>query len=264
MTFGLLRGLAGRPLWIAGVLADIVGIAGQGLALHAGSLIAVEALTTTGVLFALAFDTGAEASRLRVLDWVSASLLVASLAVFVGVGSPQGGNAPTTWRPWLLAVAICTAMTFAAHVLARGTSPVRRSVALGVATGTIWAFAAAVFKALIDSVDRHGLGALVSWMPVALVALAIGGMIVNQTAFQAARLSWTLPAMTVTQPMVGVLVAALVFSERLGVSGPATLVVVISGGVALGNVGVLAHRQGRHQQAHGPVAPAPARNGQES
>ncbi len=253
MTFGLLRTLAARPLWLAGILADIVGIGAQALALQAGPLIAVEALTTSGVLFALAFDTGAKANRLRTLDWASASLLVASLAVFVGVGGPQDGTAPTTSGPWLIAAAICTVLTGAGFVIARGSSSVRRSVALGFATGAIWAFAAAVLKALIDRVDRHGLDGLVSWMPCALVVLAIGGMIVNQTAFQADRLLWTLPALTVAQPVVGVGFASVIFSEHLDVSGPALLLVVVSGAVALGNVGVLAHREGRQQQRAGPL-----------
>ena len=249
MTFGLLRTLAARPLWLAGILADIVGIGAQALALHAGSLIAVESLTTSGVLFALAFDTGAKANRLGALDWASASLLVTSLAVFVGVGGPHGGAAPTTSGPWLVAAAICAALIGAGCVIARGVSPVRRSVALGFVSGAIWAFAAAVLKAFIDRVDRHGLDGLVSWMPCVLVVVAIGGMIVNQTAFQADRLAWTLPALTVAQPVVGVVFAAVIFSERLDVSGPALVLVVLSGTVALGNVGVLAHRQGRQQRA---------------
>ena len=59
-------------------------------------------------------------------------------------------------------------------------------------------------------------------MPIALVVLAVGGMIVNQTAFQADRLAWTLPALTVAQPMVGFVLAAVIFSERLDVTATAT------------------------------------------
>jgi hypothetical protein len=108
-----------------------------------------------------------------------------------------------------------------------------------VAAGVVFGLTAAFTKASVDlfSVDPlSGLGRLAhSWIVYALVGSSILGMLVGQCAFRSGPLTASLPALTVTQRVVGTVLGAVVFGERSIVGferfavGAALLLIACSG-----------------------------------
>src|SRR6266566_9014384 len=79
----LLVGLIARPMWVIGILADGAGFVLQFVALDHGSLVLVQPLLVSGLLFALPLGAFLSRSALRPADWLGAALVVTGLSVFL-------------------------------------------------------------------------------------------------------------------------------------------------------------------------------------
>src|SRR2546421_10848278 len=90
---GLMWYLVRRPMWLLGYVADWGGFGLQALALGNGSLLVVQPLLVTGLLFSLPFAARWSGRRLGRDDWIAAIALCAGLAAFLSVGDPTGGRA---------------------------------------------------------------------------------------------------------------------------------------------------------------------------
>ena len=81
-----------QPLWWAGTLAAVAGYAFQALALAHGSLLLVQPLLVSSLLFALPLSARACRQRITWAQWGWATLLTAALTGFVIVGRPHEGH----------------------------------------------------------------------------------------------------------------------------------------------------------------------------
>ena len=96
---GLVLTLVRRPLWWVGTLADTGGYVAQAAGLGLGSLLLVQPLLVTSLLFALPLGARWAGRSLRRSEWSWSALLVAALAVFVVSGEPTGqGSIVRTWE----------------------------------------------------------------------------------------------------------------------------------------------------------------------
>ena len=99
-TFALFRRLLHDRRWWAGSLVAAAGFGLQAAALGLGSVLLVQALSVTSLLFALLISARVNHRRITRRQAVWATLLVAAVAVVVTVGNPQAGNprgSPETW-----------------------------------------------------------------------------------------------------------------------------------------------------------------------
>src|SRR4029077_10991795 len=69
---GLLGRLIRRPMWLAGTASDWAGVGVQGAALGLGSILVVQPLLSTGLLFALPLSAAWNGRRLGARDWAAA------------------------------------------------------------------------------------------------------------------------------------------------------------------------------------------------
>ncbi|MGY1590742.1 DMT family transporter [Geodermatophilus sp. SYSU D00708] len=229
----LVRSLVRRPQWWAGTLSDTAGYAAQATALGLGSLLLVQPLLVTTVLFALPLGARWAGRRLSRADWAWALLLVLALAAFVVAGEPTAGADRAGWRPWLPAgtvLALVAAGCLLGAAVRRGTA---RALLLAVTAGVAYGVAATLTKGVVSLLD-DGLGALVtSWETWLLAATLAGGTLAQQAAFQAGALGASLPAVTVGEPVVAAVIGVVVLGERLRADGAeealvAVLVVVMT------------------------------------
>ncbi|MEU2348466.1 DMT family transporter [Modestobacter sp. NPDC049651] len=246
----LVLALARRPLWWAGAVSDTGGYVAQAAALGAGSLVLVQPLLVTTLLFALPLGAAWAGRRLRPRDWLCALLLAAALAVFVVAGQPSAGTDRAGLRDWLptavvLAVVLVGCLAGAATL--RGTP---RALLLAVATGIAYGVGAALTKGVVSTLHAGPVAVLTSWETYVLAAAMVGGTLLQQSAFQAGDLAASLPAITVGEPVVAVVIGTVVLHERLRADGAEWVLlaaVVVAMVVA---TGVLA------RSAAGPAAPA--------
>ncbi|MGQ0574738.1 MAG: DMT family transporter [Pseudonocardia sp.] len=215
----LMRVLVRRPLWWLGTLSDVGGYVAQAAALAVGSLLLVQPLLVTTLLFALPLGARWAGRRMRPADGGWAVLLAAALAVFVAVGEPTEGVdvAPVQqWLPTALVLGAVLAGCLVAAAARRGTS---RAVLLAVATGVLYGATAALTKGVVSLLDDGLPVLLTSWETYALVVVAVGGTVAQQSAFQAGDLGASLPAVTSGVPVFGFAIGVTVLGEQLRADG---------------------------------------------
>ena len=175
---GLIRALTRRPLWWAGLVGDTGGYVCQAAALGLGSLLLVQPLLVTALLFALPLGAHYANRRVSRSDWGAAVLLTASLAVFVVASNPKRGTAHGSIDDWVIAIAVLAPITVACVVGATTSMGARRAVLLAIAVGIV-------------------------------------GTTLQQSAFSAGALQASLPTMTVLEPAVATVLAITLLGEQL-------------------------------------------------
>ena len=91
------RLLRDRQWWL-GSLVAAVGFALQAAALGLGSVLLVQALLVTSLLFALPINARATHRRVTRWEWLWAALLAAAVVVIVTVGNPTAGHSRASVR----------------------------------------------------------------------------------------------------------------------------------------------------------------------
>lgn len=224
----LIATLVRSPRWWAGIVGDGGGYLMQVAALALGSVLVVQPLIVSMLLFALPLSARFSGYRLTRRSWTSAIALTVALAVFLVVGDPTEGGTDAPWHDWaipLVAVVVVTVAATAAGLTPRMT-PGRRALLLGSASGALYGIAVAFTKYVTDLFE-HGLGhVLGAWQTYALVGAGVAGVYLQQRAFQVGPLAASLPAMTIGEPVVAIFLGMTVLDERLRVSGPAVALVV--------------------------------------
>jgi hypothetical protein len=224
------RLLRDRQWWLGSLIAA-VGFGLQAAALGLGSVLLVQALLVTSLLFALPFNARATATPVSVTQWVWAALLAAAVAVIVTVGNPTPGQARGALEVWTTVVValgpVLVLCVIGARMMAGRPAA---AVLLGVVSGALWGVFAVLTKGVVERVG-HGLGAVLSapelyvWAAVGVAATAW-----QQSSFRAGSLAASLPTMTVAEPVVASVLGVLVLGESLrpGDRGWALLVAAIA------------------------------------
>jgi drug/metabolite transporter (DMT)-like permease len=229
LRIGFVVELAGRPLWVVGMAADVAGAGLQFYALSLGSLVLVQPLLVSGLLFALPLSRALNRRRLTALEWTAAAAVVAGLSIFLVIAHPSSGGHEVSAFGWAI-VAVATGVPVIAlvGVAARLPSGPIRAVLLACAAGINYGVAAALAKSTATQLDHGLVHTLASWDPYALVACAVVGLVLGQSAFEAGPLRASLPALTVVDPVVSILIGALAFGESISTSGAAPALEVVA------------------------------------
>jgi drug/metabolite transporter (DMT)-like permease len=234
----LLGRLLLNPLWVLGLGCDVAGYGFQFLALGHGTLVVVQPLLVTGLLFALPLGAAWAGRRLKRRDWAAAVLVCAGLAVFLTVANPASGHADVRPFVWVLLLASAAGAVVLFVVSSLGRVAWQRAVLLSAAAGIVYGTTAALTKTSSHLLDDGLIHLLAHWQPYALLVAGIGGMVIAQSAFQAGSLDSSLPTMTVVDPVVSIVIGAVAFGESIA-AGPGDLaaeviaLVVMSCGVFL-------------------------------
>ncbi|OBI16605.1 hypothetical protein A5712_25575 [Mycobacterium sp. E2327] len=218
--------LRDKRWWIGG-LAAITNYSLQAGALAWGSVVLVTSLQVTALLFALPIYARLTRQRVTRWEWVWAVVLAAALAVVIIVGDPTAGNQRAPLETWLI-VAVVMGPTLVLCVLAARVWKGRpvAAVLLAVVAGSSLALFAVLTKGVVE-VAEEGPGAVLTapefypWLAVALC-----GMVFQQSAFRAGALTASLPTMTVAKPVVAGVLGVTVLGETLYTKGPAAFVLV--------------------------------------
>jgi drug/metabolite transporter (DMT)-like permease len=213
--------------WLGGVAA-VLSAALQAVALGLGSVVLVQALQVTALLFALPVYAWLTKHRLTRRQWGWALVLAIAVAVFVSVGEPAAGHQRASMQTWaVVAVVIGPAMLFCV-LGARIWSGTVAAVLLAVVSASSWALFAVLTKAIVDVFDG-GVWVLLRTPELYVWALvAVLGTVFQQSSFRASSLTASLPTMTVAEPLVASLLGVTVLGETLDADGLELLALVIA------------------------------------
>jgi drug/metabolite transporter (DMT)-like permease len=205
-----------RPLWWAGTAAAVAGYAFQALALVKGSLILVQPLLVSALLFALPMSARMAGRRVTRGEWLWAGLLTVGLAVFVLLARPGPQEDPASLPVSTIVAAVCGVIIVSCVVVAVKIGGWQRAVLLGMAVGVLFGVVAVVTKINMHLLDQRGvLSLLATPAPYALVVLGVVATLLQQSAFHAGALHTSVPTMLVLEPVVAVFLGAILLGEEL-------------------------------------------------
>jgi drug/metabolite transporter (DMT)-like permease len=216
----LVLALARRPLWLLGIGVDIAAYLLEAAALGRGSVLVVGPLLASGLLFALPFASFRTGRRVTRREMIPAVLITAGLALYVEVGSPAGTASHASHLEWGVAAAVVIAATTVLVTLGRrAREPGRRATYYGIATGVVYSLTAVLTKATVDRLNGRVLPILGHWQLYALLLASVVGLVLNQSAFQAGHVAASLPAISVTNPVLASIMGVVLFDEHLNAHG---------------------------------------------
>ncbi|OBF43157.1 hypothetical protein A5787_14875 [Mycobacterium sp. 852002-50816_SCH5313054-b] len=242
-TFTLFRRLLRDRRWWTGSLVAAAGFGLQAAALGLGSVVLVQALSVTSLLFALLISARVNHRKITRRQGIWAMLLVAAVAVVVTVGDPQAGTPRGSVETWIVVGLIMGPALILCVIGSRVFSASVGALLLGLMSGSLWGLFSVLTKGVVDQLDR-GIPALLRlpelyvWAVLAIVATAW-----EQSAFRAGPLTASLPAVTVAEPVVGSVLGVIVLGETLSTARTSLIALGLSVAVMAAATVALAHSQ---------------------
>lgn len=236
----LMSALVRDSVWLRGWVFNLAGFATQALALHLGSVVAVQPMLAAQLLFALPMSSLEQRVWPRSRDWLGAGSLCAGLVVLiltVHVRSLQGQ--PDRARILVAALAVVAAIVIAIPIAAR-IGPGSLVLAAGTCAGLCFAMTAVFIKLTGDDLLNHGVAYTArDWVGYALACSTMAGLVLGQGAFANGPLPWAVATKETANPVasyaIGVWAFPVVFptgaGALLGLTFAGLLVVI--GAVAL-------------------------------
>jgi drug/metabolite transporter (DMT)-like permease len=227
------RAIVRQPTWLAGFGMTVSGFVLHGVALSFGSLTLVQILQTTEIAFVVPIGARVARTPIRSRDWLGAALVVGGLVVLLLAVRPTedtGAGTPDGWALVITGGAVLVGLTFAlAHAL-----PTMRATLLGLAAGLVFGIEGATLKIASDELADHpSLLHLVAPAVWATFALGAVGIVIQNMALRAGRLSVALSTMTIATPVSSTVVGCALFGENLELS-PGTIATATIAGLVAG------------------------------
>lgn len=229
LTHGTISCPAKRPVWLAGICADVAGFGVQAWALAVGSLLLVQPLLVTTLLFALPLAAAFQKRLMTAKEWGWSAVLVLALVAFLFLGQPTQGIDQPTFRAWiapmLIVIPLVAACVWSAASLPHGT---KRSLVLAVAAGVLLGISAPFTKTAMSGFHDGFFNGLKAWELWAMALTAALGTFWQQSSYQAGDVQTSLPAVTVLKPVIAMALGLTIFQEHLRVGGLGDIVLLVS------------------------------------
>ncbi|KLO30051.1 membrane protein [Mycolicibacter heraklionensis] len=209
------RLLTDRRWWV-GTMSGLVGLGLQAVALGLGSVLLVESVLVTSLLFALPLGARQAGRRLGRSVWLWSALLVAAESIIITVGHPTAGQARASLESWVWVVAVLAPTVLLCLIGARAyAGRAAAAVLLAAVSAISWGIFAVLTKGVVDLIG-HGPRALLAAPELyAWGAVALAGAVYQQSSFRAGSLTASLPTITVLEPMVAATLGMVLLGEVL-------------------------------------------------
>jgi uncharacterized membrane protein len=252
-----------RWVWLLGLVAQIVGVCLQAAALDRGRVSIIQPLLVTTVIWALPLGYFLTNQAIGTRETMGAAIIVVGLALFASFGDPAAGvdNAPASdWAASILVIGTaCAALLLFAN---RGSLSARAAL-LGTIAGLLYGLSATLMKPVVEGLHADGLvDVIAGWEFWVWATAGIVGFFVQQLSLATGRLVPSVATVSVANPVVSVLLGALVLQERLDKTPPWHAVVAV-GALCLALLGAVVISSARvtldeADQRVSEVEPAPA------
>jgi drug/metabolite transporter (DMT)-like permease len=235
----LLAHLAHKRLWLMGIAAMVAGQVLGATALDEADVASVEPVLATSLIFALVFAHLLYREPLNRTVWQGGLLVTVGSGLFLAFGRPHAGRpaGPESAR-WLVAVVV-VALALMLVVSARPRSLRTKATLLAAAAGMLYGVQDVLTRSSLLVLGQGWGDLLRSWEPYVVIAIAVVGLLLAQSAFDAAPLRISLPATTAAEPLTGIILGVLIFYERLRLSPGALAAEVIGLLMMVGGIIVL-------------------------
>jgi len=235
-------------VWLLGLAAQLVGVVLQAAALDRGRVSIIQPLLVTTVVWALPLGYFITQQTVGMREITGAAIVVAGLALFAWFGDPAAGvdNAPGT--DWAASILVICATCVALLMFANRGGPSARAALLGAVAGLLYGLSATLMKPVVENLHTEGLGGVMrGWEFWVWAAAGIIGFVFQQISLSTGRLVPSVAAVSVANPVVSVLLGALVLQERLSKEPPWHAVAAV-GALCLALVGSVLISSAKEEQ----------------
>ncbi|MES4901688.1 MULTISPECIES: DMT family transporter [unclassified Streptomyces] len=238
LSFRLLLDLVRDRVWLGGIACMVAGQIFGVLALARGDVSRVEPLLATNLIFAVVLARRISGQRLGWTGWIGVALLSGGVTAFIVAAQPKAASAPVGAVQQGLVIASLLAASLILVVIAKHLRLVKEPPLLAAAGGLLYGIQDALTRMATGIFSAGGLlSLLTAWQPYAVVALAVTGLLLVQSAFEAGPLRMSLPALTAAEPIAGIVCGIGLLGDQLRVT-PTALAWEIAGLTAV-IIGVL-------------------------
>jgi drug/metabolite transporter (DMT)-like permease len=229
-----------RPVWLAGGGMQVTGWVLQAFALDRGSLVVVQSITSLSLVIALPFGARITGQEITHRVWLGAGALVLGIVLFLSVGSPQTGTSSPSASAWW-AAGICAPIVigFLAR-LGRHRHGAIKALYFGSAAGVCFALQASITKVFVPLVGEGVATLITSWTIYALIASALVGFVLQQSALKTGVLAPAMASSNAVTLFASVVLGTTLFGESLSDGGGRLAPALIGLGMALAGVVLLA------------------------
>lgn len=203
-------------VWLLGLVAQVAGIVLQAAALDRGRVAIIQPLLVTSIVWALPLGyylTNQTVTRRHI---EGAAVVVLGLAVFAIVGDPAEGvdNAPTS--QWISAFIVLGAICIGLMLFSRSDDLGTKAAVFGTTTGVLYGVSATLMKPVMETLNASGVSeVLKGWQFWVMALTGLVGFYLQQVSLSTGRLVTSVATVSVTNPVVSVLLGALVLQETL-------------------------------------------------
>jgi drug/metabolite transporter (DMT)-like permease len=208
--------MASNRLWLLGLGAQVAGVLLQAAALDRGRVSIIQPLLVTSIVFALPIGHWMTGQRITRRLVVGAALTVAGLAVFGVFGDPAAGLDDAPAADWAMAIVVIVAVCAALLLFSRRGTLTARAALLGTLAGVLYGLSATLMKPVVEAVHADGLEAvLTGWQFWVMAVAGLVGFAYQQLSLSTGRLVPSVASVSVANPVVSVILGALVLRETL-------------------------------------------------
>lgn len=218
---GFAIALLSTPLWVAGWVLDMAAFFVQAAALHLGSLVVVQPLMVSTLVFTLPL-AAVECRRWPgVVDWAGTLAVSGGLALVLS--TRRAGAGPDAPGPGFFPALAAVLLGVVVLVAVSHTRPAPvRAAFFGVAAGGLFGVGAALTKVTAGvAVDRGLAGLATGWPGYALAAVSLTSFWLQQNAYAMGQLATVMTAVIVFDPLTSYFLGVVGFGEPLPVPGAA-------------------------------------------
>jgi hypothetical protein len=236
----LLLRLVRRRRWLAGVAFAVVGNLALASALDAGNVVLVEAVFLIRLPFGLVISAMWGWHRVPPRDLAAGMAVVVGTAAFLVCARPRHGTLPTHDLAWVAGIGAVVGTALVLARVARLWHGARRATLLGAGAGMMFGLQTVLTKSAMHVLRMHGVaGMLATWEPYAVVAAALTGMLLLQSAFASAALPASYPTLITGQLVAATGLALWVLNGQLRTASPYGYLIVPELVLALAGIVVL-------------------------
>ncbi|OBI44770.1 DMT family transporter [Mycobacterium colombiense] len=231
-TVELFAGLLRNQRWWWGAVLLVASIGLQAAALGEGSVLMVQALLMSSVLFALPINAWFSHRTVTGGEWVWAALLTAAVIVVVVVGNPEAGQAGASLRTWAGVAVVLGPLLVGCVVAGRIWGGAAAAALFAFASGSLWGVFAVLAKEVVARLG-DGAGAVTRTPELyACILVAVGGVAWSQSAFRAGPLTASMPTLQMSQPVVAAVLGVVVLGETLN-TGRAGMIALLAAALVM-------------------------------
>ena len=210
-----------QPVWLVGAASQTVGWILQAAALDRAPLVVVQAISALSLVIALPFGIWLTNQRIGKREMVGAVCVLAGIVFFLSAGQPHGGGPSPSAGQWWGACTVTLLLVVSLSAVGTRFQGAAKALTLGSAAGLGFGLQAAVTKTFVTELGGGALGLLTSWTCYVLIASALTGFVLQQSALKTGVLAPAMASSNSVTLFSSVILGILVYGETLSKTGGA-------------------------------------------